>query len=107
VYVYIYVYIWLILWLYIESCQIIRQESILIACGVKIGLGGTLGASIIYIVFLGSHTAPKKLFWTFKKEELYMNDYRNGNLDFIRKSKILRKEKEPTYYSGQIYYTYI
>lgn len=36
-----------------------------------------------------------------------MNNYRNSNLDFIRKSKILRKEKEPTYYSGQIYYTYL
>lgn len=74
--IYIYTHqimLWLMLWwLYIASCQIIRQESILIACGVKIGLGGTLGASIIYIVFLGSHTAPKKLFWTSKKEELIL-----------------------------------
>lgn len=37
-----------------------------------------------------------------------MKGYRDTNLEFNqKKSKILRKEKEPTYFSGQIYYTYM
>lgn len=34
-----------------------------------------------------------------------MKGYRDTNLEFNqKKSKVLRKEKEPTYFSGQIYY---
>ena len=46
------------------------------------GLAAAAGSSIISIVFQGSHTAPKRLFWTFKKEEPYMKGYRDSNLKF-------------------------